>query len=66
MALHELERRNYGGKSLVSIKYQKLHSFNPLMTNFPSHRNQSFDLQSKSTDWFLYDGNIDVKGLKKG
>ena len=27
MALHKLERRNYGGKSLVSIKYQNLHSF---------------------------------------
>ena len=25
---------------------------------FPSYRNQSVDLQSKSTDWFLYDGNI--------
>ena len=23
-----------------------------------SYRNQSVDLQSKSTDWFLYDGNI--------
>ena len=27
MALHKLERRNYGGKLLVSIKYQNLHSF---------------------------------------
>ena len=27
MMLHKLERRNYGGKSLVSIKYQNLHSF---------------------------------------
>ena len=27
MALRKLERRNYGGKSLVSIKYQNLHSF---------------------------------------
>ena len=26
---------------------------------FPSYRNQSVDLQSKSTDWFLYDGSID-------
>ena len=25
---------------------------------FPSCRNQSIDSQSKSTDWFLYDGNI--------
>ena len=23
-----------------------------------SYRNQSVDLQSKSTDWFLYNGNI--------
>ena len=27
MALCELERRNYGGKWQVSIKYQNLHSF---------------------------------------
>ena len=27
MALRKLERRNYGGKSLMSIKYQNLHSF---------------------------------------
>ena len=25
---------------------------------FPSYRNQSVNLQSKSTDWFLYDRNI--------
>ena len=25
---------------------------------FPSYRNQPVDLESKSTDWFLYDGNI--------
>ena len=27
MELHILERKNYGGKLLVSIKYQSLHSF---------------------------------------
>ena len=27
MALRKLERRNYGGESLLSIKYQNLHSF---------------------------------------
>ena len=27
MALHKLVRRNYGGKSPVSIRYQNLHSF---------------------------------------
>ena len=32
---------------------------------FPSDRNQSGDLQSKSTDWCLYDGNMVVKGLKR-
>ena len=25
---------------------------------FPSYRHLSVDLQSKSTDWFLYSGNI--------
>ena len=29
---------------------------------FPSYRNQFVDLLCKSTDWFLYDGNI---GLQK-
>ena len=28
MALRKLERKNYGGKSPVSINYQNLHSFN--------------------------------------
>ena len=27
MALRKLKRRNYGGKSTVSIKYQNLHTF---------------------------------------
>ena len=27
MALRKLERRNYGGESPVSIKYQNLHTF---------------------------------------
>ena len=27
MALHKLERRNYSGKWLESIKYQNIHSF---------------------------------------
>ena len=31
---------------------------------FPSYRNQSADLQSKSTDWSLYDGNIGRQGVK--
>ena len=32
---------------------------------FPSYKNQSVDLQSKSTDWFLCDGTLVVKGIKK-
>ena len=36
-----------------------------IQTMFPSHGNQSVYLQSKSTDWFLYDGKtLAVKGLK--
>ena len=43
----------------------RLQSFNPLTTNpFPSYRNQSLDLQSKSADWFLYDGNISSYRVK--
>ena len=32
---------------------------------FLSYRNQSVDLQNKSTDWFLYDGNIGRKRIKR-
>ena len=32
---------------------------------FPSYRNQSVDLQSKSIDWLLYDGNIGRYRVKK-
>ena len=28
---------------------------------FPSYRNQSVDLQSKSTNWFLYERKLRVK-----
>ena len=31
---------------------------------FLSYRNQSVDLQIKSTDWFLYDGNIGRQRVK--
>ena len=32
---------------------------------FPSYRNQSVDMQSKSIDWCLYDGNIGRERVKK-
>ena len=32
---------------------------------FPSYRNQSVDLQSKSTGWFLCDGNIGREKVKE-
>ena len=31
---------------------------------FSSYRNESVDLQSKSTDWFLHDGNIRRERVK--
>ena len=34
------------------------------MPMFPSYRNQSIDLQWKSIDWFLYEGNIGMKNIK--
>ena len=30
---------------------------NPLIASVPSYRNQSIDLQNKSIDWSLYEGN---------
>ena len=30
----------------------------------PSHREQSIDMQSKSIDWFLYDGQFGVQWVK--
>ena len=38
---------------LIDLVYLTL--YRPM---FPSYRNQSVDLRCKSTDWFLYDGNI--------
>ena len=32
---------------------------------FSSYRNQLVDLQSKPTDWFLYDGNIGRQKVKE-
>ena len=34
------------------------------MPMFLSYRNQSIDLQYKSIDWFLYEGNIGMKKVK--
>ena len=34
------------------------------MPKLPSYRNQSIDLQSKSIDWFLYEGNTGNSGIK--
>ena len=36
------------------------HAINSLNANVATYRNQSIDLQSKSIDWFLYDGNFGV------
>ena len=30
-----------------------------------SYRNQSIDLQSKSIDWFLYEGNTEISWVNK-
>ena len=35
------------------------------MPKLSSYRNQSTDLQSKSIDWFLYNGNFAVNELKR-
>ena len=32
---------------------------------FPSYRNQSVDLQSKSNDCFVYDGNVGRERVKE-
>ena len=42
----------WGGKLEVSLTH--------LMPVLPSYRNQSIDLQSKSIDWFLYEGNTGI------
>ena len=34
------------------------------MPIFPLYRNQSIDLDYKSIDWFLYEGNIGMKKVK--
>ena len=42
-------------KSFVNGRKILLTIYRPM---FPSYRSQSVDLRCKSTDWFLYDGNI--------
>ena len=34
------------------------------MTEVPTYRNQSIGLQSKSMDWFLYDGDLRYERVK--
>ena len=34
------------------------------MPVLPSYRNESIDLQSKSIDWFLYEGNTGIQWVK--
>ena len=34
------------------------------MPVLPSYRNQLIDLHSKSTDWFLYEGNTGIRWVK--
>ena len=51
--------KNYVTKDLLTLSgrisgYNILNHYTPKL---PSYRNQSIDLQIKSTDWFLYDGN---------
>ena len=45
----------------MSIYYRHMPSMDFTLTHqvlvLPSYRNQSIDLQSKSIDWFLYEGN---------
>ena len=34
------------------------------MQVLPSYKNQSIDFHSKSTDWFLYEGNTGIEWVK--
>ena len=43
-----------GTNGLIQMRFQSL------TPKLLSYRNQSIDLQSKSIDWFLYDGNFGV------
>ena len=37
--------------------FHESRDLNPLSASVALYRNQSIDLQSKSIDWFLYEGN---------
>ena len=67
--MHIQKREEFIGGDLVSTsdagewcKEKMLFKIgiNSLTPKLPSYRNQSIDLQSKSIDWFLYDGNFGV------
>ena len=42
----------------IKDKYKKTPALTLYWPMFPTYKIQLVDLQSKSTDWFLYDGNI--------
>ena len=76
MALRKLERRNYGGKSPVSIKYQNLHSFKEgvillcqsiLETRRISHLHGSalftIPLKDSSAQGWMFGGKIPAAGM---
>ena len=46
---------------LRSGYYETLTLSRPML---PSYRNLSVDLLCRSTDWFLYDGNIGLQNVK--
>ena len=62
LLIAKLEAYGFDVKSvkLIQTKNKGLKGLrvNPLTTNVSIIKNQSVDLLYKSTDWFLYDGNI--------
>ena len=66
MALHKLERGNYGGKLPVSIKYQNLHSFKEglILLCTVSHRCQGKRKKLPAKEKFLLQKK-DARGKKE-
>ena len=52
-------------KSSTSPNENQYYKLTFFMSVFPSYRNQSIDLQSKSIDWFLCEGNIGMKKVDR-
>ena len=61
MPYWKTQRKHVNQKTAIQIAIDLRDCYLTLtMPKLPPYRNQSIDLQNKSIDWILYDGNFGV------